>query len=180
MANGCSGRSAIICDDQWVLAFWCPAILMNVLNSWGQPWTMGAGCRAPGDIRRWPPRPLTAWAHGKAKREQDQQRSADRRDAGCGQPFEGSKEVRKLFPHSVLLAEPGCTTHADSLFGDLCVDGTIAKYLVSGKLPPRKPGAQWDKTCKPLPRPVPTGSSARNASASSYSAVLSQLRGLRP
>jgi hypothetical protein len=30
-------------------------------------------------------------------------------------PFPGSLEVRKLFPHSVLLAEPGGTTHADSL-----------------------------------------------------------------
>ena len=50
-------------------------------------------------------------------------------------PFEGSLEVRKLFPHSVLLAEPGGTTHADSLSGDLCVDNTIANYLASGKLP---------------------------------------------
>ena len=47
-------------------------------------------------------------------------------------PFEGSLEVRKLFPHSVLLAEPGGTTHADSLSGDLCVDNTIANYLASG------------------------------------------------
>src|SRR5215831_19025637 len=94
-------------------------------------------------------------------------------------PFGGSLEVRKLFPHSVLLAEPGGTSHADSLFGNLCVDGTIAKYLEDGTLPTRKPNARWDKTCKPLPRPVPTGSSARNASASSYGTVLSQLRGLQ-
>jgi len=92
-------------------------------------------------------------------------------------PFEGSLEVRKLFPHSVLLAEPGGTSHADSLFGDMCVDRTIANYLVSGKLPARKPSARWDKTCKPLPRPVPTGSAARAASASSS---LSQLRRLHP
>jgi hypothetical protein len=43
--------------------------------------------------------------------------------------------VRQLFPNSVLLAEPGGTSHADSLSGDLCVDGTIAAYLESGKLP---------------------------------------------
>jgi pimeloyl-ACP methyl ester carboxylesterase len=72
-------------------------------------------------------------------------------------PFDGSEYVRKIFPHSVLLAEPGGTTHADSLFGDRCVDGTIARYLASGQLPSRKPGAKWDKTCKPLPRPVPSG-----------------------
>ena len=71
-------------------------------------------------------------------------------------PFPGSLEVRKLFPHSVLLAEPGGTTHADSLNGNLCVDGTIASYLETGKLPPRKPGAQWDITCHPLPVPNPS------------------------
>jgi hypothetical protein len=71
-------------------------------------------------------------------------------------PFEGSLEVRRLFPHSVLLAEPGGTSHADSLFGDLCVDRTIASYLEHGTLPARNPNARWDKTCKPLPRPVPT------------------------
>jgi pimeloyl-ACP methyl ester carboxylesterase len=72
-------------------------------------------------------------------------------------PFEGSEYVRQIFPHSVLVAEPGGTSHADSLFGDRCVDGTIARYLATGALPPRKPGATWDKTCKPLPRPVPSG-----------------------
>jgi pimeloyl-ACP methyl ester carboxylesterase len=75
------------------------------------------------------------------------------RDAAT--PFEGSEEVRRLFPHSVLLAEPGGTSHADSLSGDRCVDSTIARYLESGKLPRRHVGARWDKTCKPLPRPVP-------------------------
>jgi hypothetical protein len=69
-------------------------------------------------------------------------------------PFEGSVEVRRLFPHSVLLAEPGGTSHADSLSGDRCVDATIARYLEAGKLPGRHRGARWDKTCKPLPRPA--------------------------
>jgi pimeloyl-ACP methyl ester carboxylesterase len=77
-------------------------------------------------------------------------------------PFAGSLAVRKLFPKSVLVAEPGGTSHADSLFGDKCVDGTIAAYLESGALPPRRAGAKWDKTCAPLPQPVPsaTGSEA--------------------
>ena len=70
-------------------------------------------------------------------------------------PFGGSLKMRKLFPHSVLLAEPGGTTHADSLSGNLCVDSTIAAYLTSGTLPERNPNAAWDKTCKPLPVPVP-------------------------
>jgi pimeloyl-ACP methyl ester carboxylesterase len=71
-------------------------------------------------------------------------------------PFQGSLVVRRLFPHSVLVAEPGGTSHADSLFGDKCVDGTIAAYLETGALPARKPHAKWDKTCAPLPRPVPS------------------------
>ena len=73
-------------------------------------------------------------------------------------PFQGSLVVRELFPHSVLLAEPGGTSHADSLSGDKCVDGTIAAYLETGALPARKPHAEWDKTCPPLPQPVPSAS----------------------
>jgi len=91
-------------------------------------------------------------------------------------PFEGSLEVRQLFPNSVLLAEPGGTTHADSLFGNLCVDGAIASYLETGKTPPRKPGAEWDLTCKPLPVPNPTaasGAAAASASGSARSGVAS-------
>lgn len=75
-------------------------------------------------------------------------------------PFPGSLLTRSLFPHSVLLAEPGGTSHADSLSGDLCVDGTIARYLETGALPKRNPHALWDKTCAPLPQPVPPTSSA--------------------
>ena len=86
-------------------------------------------------------------------------------------PFPGSLEVRKLFPHSVLLAEPGGTTHADSLFGNLCVDDTIGSYLATGKLPPRKPDAKWDITCHPLPVPKPTAPTSAAASGSSGSAA---------
>jgi pimeloyl-ACP methyl ester carboxylesterase len=78
-------------------------------------------------------------------------------------PFQGSEVVRQLFPNSVLLAEPGGTSHADSLSGDLCVDGTIAAYLESGKLPKRNPNAKWDKTCAPLPPPVPSGGGTQKA-----------------
>jgi pimeloyl-ACP methyl ester carboxylesterase len=79
-------------------------------------------------------------------------------------PFSGSLVTRKLFPNSVLLAEPGGTTHADSLSGNKCVDGTIAAYLETGKLPPRDSDAPWDKTCPPLPQPVPTAGNMQPAS----------------
>jgi pimeloyl-ACP methyl ester carboxylesterase len=80
-------------------------------------------------------------------------------------PFPGSVEVRKLFPNSVLLAEPGGTTHAETPDGDLCVDGTIASYLATGALPARNNHADWDKTCPPPPVPVPPGASAAAAAA---------------
>jgi pimeloyl-ACP methyl ester carboxylesterase len=72
-------------------------------------------------------------------------------------PYPGSLEVRSLYPNAVLLAEPGGTTHADSLSGDGCVDNTIANYLALGQLPARVAGSGPDLTCAPLPVPVPAG-----------------------
>jgi pimeloyl-ACP methyl ester carboxylesterase len=70
-------------------------------------------------------------------------------------PFEGSLEVRKLFPNSSLIALPGGTSHANSLFGDACEDDQIAAYLLNGTRPARKAGSGPDATCAPLPQPVP-------------------------
>jgi pimeloyl-ACP methyl ester carboxylesterase len=70
-------------------------------------------------------------------------------------PYPGSRAVRALFPNSRLIAEPGGTTHADSLFGDACVDNQVAAYLDTGALPARAKGDGPDATCKPLPDPVP-------------------------
>jgi pimeloyl-ACP methyl ester carboxylesterase len=70
-------------------------------------------------------------------------------------PYSGSVEVRKLYPNSSLIAEPGGTTHADSLFGDKCVDDLIATYLKTGQRPTRKKGNGPDATCKPLAPPKP-------------------------
>jgi pimeloyl-ACP methyl ester carboxylesterase len=72
-------------------------------------------------------------------------------------PYGGSLEVRKLFPDASLVAEPGGTTHAGTLFGNACVDGHIADYLATGALPPRRPRGGADATCAPLPQPVPGG-----------------------
>ena len=82
-------------------------------------------------------------------------------------PFEGSLEVRKLYPNSSLIAEPGGMTHADSLSGDMCVDNQVAAYLATGTLPPRKPGNGPDTLCAPLPDPVPTASSTATSGAAS-------------
>jgi len=87
-------------------------------------------------------------------------------------PFPGSLEVRKRFPNSSLIAEPGGTTHAGTLYGNACVDGQIADYLLTGKLPARKPGNRPDTLCDPLPQPDPTataGAAATTAAAGSTS-----------
>ena len=81
-------------------------------------------------------------------------------------PFEGSLTVRKLFPHSSLIAEPGGATHADSLFGDNCVDNLIATYLATGKRPPRQRWNGPDYLCRPLPDPKPPRASAAQSGRS--------------
>jgi pimeloyl-ACP methyl ester carboxylesterase len=88
-------------------------------------------------------------------------------------PYQGSLEVRRLFPNSSLIAEPGGTTHAGTLYGNACVDDQIADYLATGKLPARKPGNnRADTLCDPLPQPVPDGASALSANAAGAASPL--------
>src|SRR6266700_3480380 len=75
-------------------------------------------------------------------------------------PYEGSLEVRQLYPNSSLIALPGGTTHGSSLSGDACLDDQVAAYLANGTLPPRKPGKGADTTCAPPPVPVPDAATA--------------------
>ncbi|MGK5680523.1 alpha/beta hydrolase [Actinoplanes sp. URMC 104] len=77
-------------------------------------------------------------------------------------PFAGSLEVRKRFPRSVLVEGVGGTTHSGSLYGNRCVDDTIADYLATGKLPKRVGGERSDKRCKPIAPPEP-GVTAKRA-----------------
>jgi pimeloyl-ACP methyl ester carboxylesterase len=76
-------------------------------------------------------------------------------------PFEGSLEVRKLYPNSSLIGAPGGTTHAGSLSGVSCVDDQVADYLATGKLPVRKPGNRADTDCPAVPPPVPAAAGAK-------------------
>lgn len=176
--NEFAAYNAVQCTDvQWPLS-WAKWSRDNrrvnriaPFETWGNAW-FNAPCLY------WPApatHPTKVASHGSGAKIKNALLIDQTLDAAT--PFEGSREVRRLFPHSVLLAEPGGTTHADSLDGNLCVDRTIARYLETGKLPTRKPHAKWDKTCAPLPRPVPTKSATANATARSYQKVLSQLRG---
>ncbi|HEY0239821.1 MAG TPA: alpha/beta hydrolase [Friedmanniella sp.] len=80
-------------------------------------------------------------------------------------PYAGSLEVRKRFPHARLIAEPGGTSHANSLAGDACVDDRIAAYLRSGTVPGRRSGQRADVTCAPLPKPDPTAATSAKSAA---------------
>ncbi|MEV7549922.1 alpha/beta hydrolase [Amycolatopsis sp. NPDC089917] len=75
-------------------------------------------------------------------------------------PYPGSLEVRKRYPNASLISAPGGTTHSGSLSGVSCVDDKIADYLLTGKLPVRKPGNGSDVQCTPVPPPVPAGAAA--------------------
>jgi pimeloyl-ACP methyl ester carboxylesterase len=87
-------------------------------------------------------------------------------------PYSGSLEVRERFPHSSLIALPGGTSHANSLFGDACLDNQIAAYLAHGTRPHRISGDRADTTCAPLPQPVPAGATATVASGQGQSVAL--------
>jgi pimeloyl-ACP methyl ester carboxylesterase len=71
-------------------------------------------------------------------------------------PFSGSLEVRKRFPRSALIEGVDGTTHAGSLFGNACVDKSIAAYLATGAMPHRLKADRSDKRCDPLPEPDPS------------------------
>jgi pimeloyl-ACP methyl ester carboxylesterase len=95
-------------------------------------------------------------------------------------PYPGSLEVRKLFPNSSLIALPGGTSHANSLFGDACLDNQIAAYLATGKRPARVEGNRADTTCAPLPQPVPAGATAAATAQAKSSARSLERAALQP
>jgi pimeloyl-ACP methyl ester carboxylesterase len=89
-------------------------------------------------------------------------------------PYAGSLEVRKRFPRSALVEGVGGTTHAGSLFGDKCVDNTVAAYLATGALPHRVKANRSDKRCAPIPPPEATRGGAP-APAERTAATVSRL-----
>jgi len=160
--NGFAGYNAVQCTDiQWPLS-WAKWARDNTRVNKIAPFETWANAWFNAPCLYWPAKAHSTTAMKiNGKRITSALLIDETLDAAT--PFEGSLYVRKIFPHSVLLAEPGGTTHADSLSGDLCVDNTIANYLAYGKLPKRNNHATWDKTCKPLPRPKPSTAAATNA-----------------
>jgi pimeloyl-ACP methyl ester carboxylesterase len=91
-------------------------------------------------------------------------------------PYSGSLEVRKLYPKSSLIAEPGGTTHADSLDGDSCVDNAIARYLKTGHRPARQDWHQADKLCRPLAPPATSVFFSTSAKLSAFAGAMARHR----
>jgi pimeloyl-ACP methyl ester carboxylesterase len=81
-------------------------------------------------------------------------------------PYDGALEVRRRFPHAVLVSEKGSTTHADTLNGNGCMDHKVVRYLRDGHLPKRKAGSGADVTCKRSP--LPQAGNANAVAAASY------------
>jgi pimeloyl-ACP methyl ester carboxylesterase len=79
-------------------------------------------------------------------------------------PYRGALEMRKRWKGASLIAGVGGTTHAGSLSGVACVDDTIATYLATGAVPPRRKG-NWraDKYCPHVPAPQPAEATPDNA-----------------
>jgi len=95
-------------------------------------------------------------------------------------PFSGALEVRRRFPRAALVEGVGGTMHAGSLFGDSCIDGTVATYLATGALPPRARGNQSDKKCAPLTAPEPSANSlAPQSAGQAQQQIRLRLRGHR-
>ncbi|GIE81095.1 peptidase [Actinoplanes philippinensis] len=78
-------------------------------------------------------------------------------------PYSGALEARRRFPRSALLEGIGGTTHAGSLFGNACVDNTIADYLAAGTLPGRVKADRSDKQCEPIAKPTPLAADGKSA-----------------
>jgi pimeloyl-ACP methyl ester carboxylesterase len=78
-------------------------------------------------------------------------------------PYSGAIAMRELFPTASLIAGVNGTTHAGSLSGVACVDNRIAKYLGSGRVPPRRNGNRADVYCPhvPAPQPAADGTTSR-------------------
>ncbi|GAA4229029.1 alpha/beta hydrolase [Actinomadura meridiana] len=67
-------------------------------------------------------------------------------------PYDGAVETHRLFPTSRLLVQRGGHNHGVSLSGDRCVDGAVAAYLGSGRVPASRPGP--DAECQAGPEPA--------------------------
>ncbi|CAM5241358.1 peptidase [Streptomyces tanashiensis] len=70
-------------------------------------------------------------------------------------PYEGGVALHRLMRGSSLVVEEGGGNHGVTLGGNDCLDGHLATYLATGKVPRGEDGAEVDAFCAALPEPEP-------------------------
>ncbi|MFF6832717.1 alpha/beta hydrolase [Streptomyces sp. NPDC012438] len=70
-------------------------------------------------------------------------------------PYEGGVALHRLLRGSRLVVEEGGGNHGVTLAGNDCLDGHLAAYLATGRLPRGADGAEADAVCAALPEPEP-------------------------
>jgi pimeloyl-ACP methyl ester carboxylesterase len=69
-------------------------------------------------------------------------------------PFADAQATRQAFPHAALLEISGALGHGgNSLWGNSCAQAVAFRYLLTGDLPARTPGAGPDARCDRAPGP---------------------------
>ncbi|WP_067281085.1 alpha/beta hydrolase [Streptomyces jeddahensis] len=89
-------------------------------------------------------------------------------------PYEGGVVVHKELRGSSLVVEQGGGNHGITLGGNDCLDGYLATYLSTGKVP--RGTGEADAVCRPLPDPDPA---TAKSSPPSRGGSLHGLRGFR-
>jgi pimeloyl-ACP methyl ester carboxylesterase len=74
-------------------------------------------------------------------------------------PYQGGVTMHRLLRGSRLVVEEQGGNHGITLAGNACLDGYLADYLGSGRLPGRGSGAGADATCRARPAPNPAAAS---------------------
>ncbi|EGG44302.1 alpha/beta hydrolase [Streptomyces griseoaurantiacus] len=94
-------------------------------------------------------------------------------------PYEGGVRTHHLLRGSALVVEEGGGNHGITLSGNACLDGHLATYLRTGKVP-HGPG-EADARCAalPAPKPRPAGEAAKAAPKPSPGSALHGLLGFR-
>ncbi|MFJ9038274.1 alpha/beta hydrolase [Streptomyces sp. NPDC102406] len=90
-------------------------------------------------------------------------------------PYQGGVAMHRLLRGSSLVVEEGGGNHGITLSGSACLDGHLAAYLASGKVP--RGDGEADAVCAKQPDPKPL--SAKAAAPSSKGASLHGLLGFR-
>ncbi|SPT64445.1 alpha/beta hydrolase [Actinomadura madurae] len=72
-------------------------------------------------------------------------------------PYRGALEMHRRLPTSRLLVQTGGRDHGVTLGGDECVDGAVAGYLATGRVPASRPGPDARCARGPAPEPAKRG-----------------------